>query len=324
MNGRQVPERLARSVLAVPGSSTRFFEKAARSAADVVLFDLEDAVAAGRKDGARENVVAALADLDWGPRTLAVRVNAPDSQWMYRDVVELGERAPRLDLLVVPKTERAADVHAVDMLVSQIGRAVPRATPLGLEMLVESATGLSNVEAIAAEGRHLEGLVFGPGDYAAATGARVPGIGALTRNYAVPDDDGFGDPRLLPADLWHYPLSRLLVACRAAGVRATDGPYGDFRDRAGLGASARRAAALGFDGKWVIHPDQIEVVNGAFSPSDAEVEDARAVLAALADAETRGDGAVSLGGRMLDVASIRLAERVVFRAERIAERAANG
>lgn len=311
-------------MLAVPGSSPRFFEKAARSAADAVVLDLEDAVIATHKREARENVIAALADTDWGPRTLAVRVNAPDSQWMYRDIVELGERAPRMDLLLVPKVGRAADVYAVDLLVSQIERAVPRTSPLGMEMLVESALGLSNVESIAAEGAHLEGLVFAAGDYAASTGARSSGIGALNRDYAVLDDDGSGSPRLLPGDPWHYPQSRLLVACRAHGIRATDGPFGDFRDEAGLAAAARRAAALGFDGKWVIHPGQIATCNEAFSPLPAEVADARRVLAALAEAESRGDGAVSLDGRMLDVASIRMAERVVTRAEQIAARGAVG
>ncbi len=293
--------RLQRSELTLPGSFPRFMEKAAASAADVVLLDLEDAVAPDQKEAARRNIIEALNDLDWGSKTVSVRINGLDTEYMYRDVVEVVERCPRLDMLVIPKVGVAADVYAVDVLVTQIERAKRRERRLGFEVLVETALGLTNVEAIAQSGGRLEAITFGAGDYAASLAARVDVIGGVNPDY--------------PGDMWHYPLSRIAAACRAQGLRPVDGPFGDIDDAEGYAAAARRAAALGYEGKWAIHPSQVEIANRIFSPSDKEIEWARRVTEALRRAEREGRGAVTLEGRMIDAASIRMAQRVLEKAE---------
>lgn len=312
--------RLNRSELAVPGSSPQLFEKAARSAADIVFLDLEDAVAPDRKEQARRNVISATHEIDWGTKTLSVRINGLDTPWMYRDLVDLLEQgSERLDLVMVPKVGTAADVYAVDMLVSQIEQAKGRRKRIGLELIIETALGMMNVEAIAGASPRTESLHFGVADYAASTRARTTGIGGASPDYQVladPDEEGrraafWGDP-------WHYALARMVVAARAHGLRPIDGPFGDFKDDAGFRAQARRAAALGCEGKWAIHPAQIGLANEVFTPPEAEVEKARRILAAMAEAEREGKGAVQLDGRLIDIASIRQAQALVAMVERIA------
>ena len=313
------PVRLNRSQLSVPGTSARFIEKAAASAADVVMLDLEDAVAVGDKAAARKTVIAALNDVDWGERTVSVRINALDTPFMYRDLIEVVEQGgPRLDLIMVPKVNLAADVHVLDVLLSQIEAATGRARPVGLELQIESAQGLQNADAIAAASPRIESLHFGPGDYAASIGARTTSIGGPVPDYALlADADPSGARARHLADPWHYAMARIVIAARAAGIRPLDGPYGDFRDADGLAWSAARAAALGFDGKWAIHPDQIAPINAAFSPRPDEVERARRILDALKSGAAAGRGAVVLDGRMIDAASIRQAEGLVEKARRI-------
>lgn len=298
-----IPARLNRSQLSVPASSMRFIEKAAASAADVVFLDLEDSVAPDGKAAARANAARAVGAFDWGDKTLSVRVNAWDTVWTWRDVIEvLTGASDRLDLLMLPKVHRPADVHALAALVGQVEADLGRAKPVGLELIIESAEGLMNVEAIAAASPRIEALHYGPGDYAASTGARTTAIGEGMAGY--------------PGDPWHYPLSRLLVAARAHGLRVLDGPWSAHADLDGLKIAAARTAALGFDGKWAIHPGQIETLNAVFSPPDAEVEQARRILDAMKQAAADGRGAVTLDGRMIDVASIRQAEALVRKAER--------
>ncbi|HTI67473.1 MAG TPA: CoA ester lyase [Caulobacteraceae bacterium] len=318
-----LPVRLNRSQLAVPGHSPRFIEKAAASAADVVLLDLEDAVAAGDKAAARKTVIAALNDIDWGRRAVSVRINALDTPFMYRDLIEVAEQAGlRLDLIMLPKVGTPADVHVLDMLLSQIEAATGRGRPIGLELQIETAQGLQNVDAIARASPRIESLHFGPGDYAASIGARTTSIGGAVPDYALlSDPDVQGARTTHMADPWHYALSRIVVAARAAGVRPLDGPYADFRDAEGLAWSARRAAALGFEGKWAIHPDQIAAVNAAFSPRAEEVEQARRILDALETGAAAGRGAVVLDGRMIDAASVRQAQVLVEKARRLEGRA---
>jgi malyl-CoA/(S)-citramalyl-CoA lyase len=212
----------------------------------------------------------------------------------------------RLDLLMLPKVHRPADVHALDALVAQIEREQDRAKPVGLELIIESAQGIANVDAIAAASPRVEALHYGPGDYAASTGARTTAIGEQDPAY--------------PGDLWHYPMSRILVAARANGLRALDGPWSRHADLDGLQAAARRTAAMGFDGKWAIHPGQIETINAVFTPPEGEVAQARRILAAMDEAAGQGRGAATLDGRMIDVASIRQARGLVAKAERIAGR----
>ncbi|MDP3716105.1 MAG: CoA ester lyase, partial [Burkholderiales bacterium] len=261
-------QRLTRSELAVPGVNPALFDKAVKSAADVIFLDLEDAVAPDDKPQARKNVIAALNDIDWGRKVMAVRINGLDTHFMYRDVVDLVENCPRLDMLVIPKIGVPADVYALDMLVTQIEQAQGRTKRIGFEALIETALGMANIEAIAQSSRRLEALAFGSGDFAASTRARTTIIGGLHPEYGVLSDrDVEGKRSYQQTDPWHAAQARLLVACRAYGLRPIDGPYGDFKDAEGYLAASRRVAALGYEGKWAIHPTQIEAANAVFSPS---------------------------------------------------------
>lgn len=310
--------RPQRSQLAVPASNPVFLEKAARSKADVVFLDLEDSVAVNEKAAARRNATAALNDLDWGNKTVQLRVNGLDTEFMYRDVVDVLEACPRLDMLLLPKIGTAADVYAVDMLATQIERAKRRTKRIGFDVLIETALGMANVEAIAVSSPRLEALSFGVGDYAASLRARSVEIGDGCPGYGVLIGKGpRNERRFIDADPWHYAQSRMLVACRAYGLRAIDGPYGDYSDPVGFEASARRAAALGFDGKWAIHPSQIDLANSVFTPDESELRAARRILDAMADAEREGLGAVSLDGKLIDVASIKMAENLLNNARRL-------
>lgn len=312
--------RLNRSELAVPGSQPALFEKAVRSDADIVFLDLEDAVAPDDKVPARQNVVGALNDIDWGGKTLSVRVNGLDTHYMYRDIIDLIERGgERLDLVMIPKVGTAADVYAVDMLVSQCEAAARRNKRLGFELIIETALGMSNVDAIAGASRRIESLHFGVADFAASIKARTTNIGGANRDYAVltdPDAEGWRQTHW--ADMWHYPLARMVVAARANGLRPVDGPFGDFSDPEGYRAAAARARALGCEGKWAIHPSQVKHANDTFSPGEAEVKRAKRILAAMAEAAKAGKGAVALDGRLIDLASIRQAETLVGMAELVA------
>lgn len=310
--------RLTRSELAVPGVNQALFDKAAKSAADVVFLDLEDAVAPDDKPQARKNVVAALNDLDWGRKVMAVRINGLDTHYMYRDVIDLVEQCPRLDLLIIPKVGVPADVYALDMLVTQIEQDRQRTKRIGFEVLIETALGLANVEAIAQSSRRLEALCFGSGDFAASTRARTTIIGGLHPDYGVLSDrDPQGRREFHQTDPWHAAQARLLVACRAYGLRPIDGPYGDFKDAEGYLAAARRVAALGFEGKWAIHPTQIEAANAVFSPSPDEIARARRIVEAMAQAAREGKGAVQVDGRLVDIANIRMAQNLLQKAAAI-------
>jgi malyl-CoA/(S)-citramalyl-CoA lyase len=312
--------RVNRSQLAVPGSSRKFIEKAASLAADIIMFDLEDAVAPDEKEQARRNVVEAINDLDWGERTLSVRINGLDTPFMYRDVIEVAEQAgERLDLMMVPKTGTASDVYSVDVLLTQIEWAKHRTRRIGLELMIESALGMRNIDAIAAASARTESLHFGSGDFAASIGARTLSIGGPHPGYRVlADADETGGRTAFWNDMWHYPLMRMIVAARAHGLRPIDGPFADFRDPDGFQSAATRSAVLGCEGKWVIHPSQIELANMIFTPAEEEVARARRILAAMQDAQASGAGAVTLDGRMIDVASVRQAEAIVRKADAIA------
>jgi malyl-CoA/(S)-citramalyl-CoA lyase len=317
----QATPRLHRSELAVPGSNPALFAKAAQSSADVVFLDCEDAVAPDDKEQARRNIIAALNELEWGEKTMMVRINGLDTHYMYRDVVEIVEACPRLDMLLIPKVGVAADVYALDMLVSQIESAVRREKRIGFEVLIETALGMANVEAIAQSSKRLEAMSFGVADYAASTRARTTAIGGVHKDSGVlTDRDSGGVRRYFWTDPWHAAQTRMLVACRAYGLRPIDGPFGDFGDPDGFVAAANRAAVLGYEGKWAIHPSQIELSNRVFTPSEAEVDRARRILAAMAEASQQGRGAISLDGRLIDIASIRMAETLIAKADRIARR----
>jgi citrate lyase subunit beta/citryl-CoA lyase len=298
--------RLQRSELAVPGSNPAMFPKALDSAADYVFLDLEDAVAPPDKEQARVNVIQALQEHDWRGRgkTICVRVNGIDTHYFYRDLVDVVEQAgDRLDVVLVPKVGVPADVYLVDALLTQIEAARGFSGRIGIDVLIETALGMANVEAIAQSSRRLEAMHFGVADLAASLRARTVSIGGLNPDY--------------PGDQWHAGLSRMITACRAYGLRPIDGPFGDFKDPDGFLAAARRAAALGAEGKWAIHPSQIALANEVFTPPPAEVERARRILDALAQAEREGRGAAQLDGKMIDAASARMANVVVEMAAKI-------
>ncbi len=312
--------RINRSELAVPGSQPKFFEKSAASDADVIFLDLEDSVAPDDKPQARKNVIQAINDLDWGRKTLSVRINGLDTHFMYRDVVDVLEQTGgRLDLIMIPKVGTAADVYALDMLVTQIEAAKGRAKRLGFELIIETALGLNNVAAIAAASRRLESLHFGVADFAASTRARTTIIGGANPDYAVLTDRAEDAPRETHwGDQWHFAIARMVVAARANGLRPVDGPFGDFNDPDGYRAAGKRARALGCEGKWAIHPSQVALANEVFSPSAKEVDKARRILTAMKQAQAEGRGAVALDGRLIDLASIRQAEALVRKADQVA------
>ena len=301
--------RLQRSELAVPASNPGMIDKAAEGPADYVFLDLEDAVAPSEKVQARKNAIQALNDIDWAAKgkTVSVRINGLDTHYMYRDVVDIMEQAgSKVHTLLVPKVGVTGDLYMVDALVNQIEQGCGYTTRVGLEALIETALGMANVEAIAQFGGRLEALHFGVADYSASMRARTTNIGGLNPMY--------------PGDQWHAAISRMVVACRAYGLRPIDGPFGDFGDPEGYKDGARRAAALGCEGKWAIHPSQVALANDVFSPPDAEVTKARRIIEALRAAEAMGKGAAQLDGRMIDAASEKMANNVLVVADAIAAR----
>ena len=317
----QATPRLHRSELAVPGSNPTFMEKSAASAADVIFLDLEDAVAPDDKERARTNIVQALNEIDWGSKTMMIRINGLDTHYMYRDVVDSVEACPRLDMILIPKVGGAQDVYAIDVLVTQIEQAKKREKKLGFEVLIETALGMANVEAIAQSSKRLEAMSFGVADYAASTRARSTVIGGVNPDYVVlSDKDEGGQRQEFWGEPWRCAQSRMLGACRAYGLRPGDGPFGDFSDPDGFRAAAKRCAVLGYEGKWAIHPSQIELANEVFTPSEAEVTKARRILVAMDEAAKAGKGAVSLDGRLIDIASIRMAEALIQKADAMAAR----
>ncbi|WP_298970987.1 CoA ester lyase [uncultured Roseobacter sp.] len=302
-------QRLQRSELAVPASNTTMIDKAATGAADYVFLDLEDAVAPPEKEQARRNAIQALNDIDWASKgkTVSVRINGLDTHYMYRDVVDVMEQAgDRVHTLLVPKVGVTSDLYMVDAMVNQIEQGRGLKTRVGLEALIETALGMANVEAIAQFGGRLEALHFGVADYAASMRARTTNIGGLNPEY--------------PGDQWHASITRMVIACRAYGLRAIDGPFGDFSDPDGYLDGARRAAALGCEGKWAIHPSQVALANEVFSPPETEVTKAERIIDELRKAENEGRGAASLDGKMIDAASEKMARNIIDVAKAIAEK----
>ncbi|MEU1723934.1 CoA ester lyase [Nonomuraea sp. NPDC005692] len=289
--------RSRRSVLSVPGSNPRFLEKAQTLPADEVFLDLEDSVAPLAKDEARKNVVTALREGDWTGKTRAVRVNDLTTMWTYRDVIEVVEGAGQfLDCLILPKVQDPTEVVWLDTLLTQIERSMGyEVGRIGIEAQIENARGLVNVDAIAGSSRRLEALVFGPADFMASINMRTLVVGEQPPGY----EEG---------DAYHYILMRLLMAARMHDLQVIDGPYLQIKDVEGYRRIARRAAALGFDGKWVLHPLQVEAANEVFSPSQEDYDHAELILEAYEHYTTvERRGAVMLGDEMIDEASRKMA-----------------
>jgi len=303
-------QRVQRCELAVPGSNPGMFEKAMKSGVDFIFLDLEDAVAPDDKLQARKNIIEAINDMDWEGHgvTISVRINGLDTQYMVRDVVDLMEQCgDKLKTILIPKVGVYADVYMVEAMVNQLEMQQGLKNRVGIECLIETALGMANVEDIAKQGAlggRMEALHFGVADYAASNRARTTNIGGLNPDY--------------PGDQWHAAISRMTVACRAYGLRPIDGPFGDFNDPDGYRLAAKRAAALGCEGKWAIHPSQVELANEVFTPPAAEIEKAHRILAALKQAAAEGKGAAALDGRLIDAASEKMAQNVVNAAQAIA------
>jgi malyl-CoA/(S)-citramalyl-CoA lyase len=314
------PPRLHRSELAVPGSNVRMLEKAPSLGADIVMLDLEDAVAPDDKLQARLNVVDALRELDWSRCSVSLRINGLDTHWCYRDVVDVVEAAgEHLDQIMIPKVSGAGDVHFVATLLDQIEVAEGLQRRIGLSVLIETAIGMVNIDEIAkACPERMEAMVFGVADYAASLQSHTTSIGGASPDYAIlTDPDSAGGRERHWGDQWHYALARIAVTCRAHGLRPIDGPFGDFNDPDGYVAAARRAAMLGYEGKWAIHPSQVPLANEVFTPDAHVVERTRRIIAAMRSAAQAGQGAVSLDGRLIDAASIRMAETLLAKLEQI-------
>jgi malyl-CoA/(S)-citramalyl-CoA lyase len=305
------PVRIQRSELAVPATSPRFFAKAAAGPADTLFLDLEDAVAPSQKDQARAQAIEALRQVDWGTKTVAVRVNGLDTPWALQDIVDIARHAPRLDLILLPKTGSGFDVRFVDQLLTLVERETGRSSRIGIEVLIETARGVANVEEIAQASDRLEAMIFGVGDYTVDMRTHDRVFGRPSERYAVlTDADTAGTRQRHWNDQWHFAMARIATACRAWGLRPIDGPFTDFGDADGYRASALRAKALGFEGKWAIHPSQIELGNEVFSPSAEELEWAAQVTELLERTTREGQGAVGAKGVLIDMAHLKLADSI--------------
>lgn len=277
--------------------------KAAASAADAVCIDLEDAVAPAEKAASRGHVVQALRTIDFGRRTRIVRINGVDTQYAYRDLVDVIEAAgDRVDLVMVPKAGGARDVVFVDMMLTQIEAHRGFADRIGIEAQIESAAGFVYLREIAAASPRLEALILGAGDYAASMKMPASGIGELDAN-----------DELYPGHRYHAVMHGIVAAARAHGLRCMDGPYSAYKDAAGFERSCRIGRAMGFDGKQCIHPGQLDTANTVFSPTDAEVAAAAALVEAFDSAVAAGQGAATHDGRMIDAASLRMARTILDR-----------
>jgi malyl-CoA/(S)-citramalyl-CoA lyase len=312
-----------RSLLAVPATSPRFLEKAAQGSADAIFIDLEDAVVNALKPRARAAATAAINGLDWGRRIVAVRVNGLGTSWGWRDILDVVEACPRLDHILLPKCEAPGDVHAVDVMIRSAEAAASRDRKVGVMGLIETARGVANVEAIAQAGGGLQALVFGGGDYQLDLGSFQRAVGAPSADYVVlTDDDGASARERHWNDLWHFATTRIANACRAFGLLPIDGPFSGIRDVEGLRAAARRAGALGFEGKMAIHPSQVEIIHEVLTPTAAQTAWANEVIDAMAAAEREGRGAVKdKNGEMIDLMHIKLAKKLLDRAASIGGKA---
>lgn len=307
------PARPNRSQLFGPGSRPELFEKMAASAADVINLDLEDSVAPDDKDKARANIIAASHELDWGNKYLSVRINGLDTPHWYKDVVELLEKgSERIDQIMIPMVGNAADIYAVDALVTAVERAQGREKQISFEVIIETAAGIAHVEEIAAASPRLQAMSLGYADFAASMGMATTGIGGTQENYYMIHDGQTNYP-----DPWHYAVSAIVAACRTHGVLPVDGPFGDFSNDEAYIAHARRVATLGMVGKWAIHPKQVKLANEVFSPTPEAVAEAREILAVMEEAKKNGLGATTYKGKLIDIASMKQAQVIVRQAELI-------
>ncbi len=290
-----------RSNLSVPGHVAKMHAKAVECAADVVMLDLEDSVPVDRKGQAREQVIKTLQELDWSAKTVTVRINSLDTPYGYRDLLEVAESSGAvIDAIVIPKVNTVSDIHFTDHMLNGIEMAHGLTGTIGIEASIETAEGLLNAADIAAASPRISTLVFGIADYSASVGARLVSLSG----------HGEKEEDLYPGHRWHYPLSQMVMSAKAAGAMAIDAPYGNFKDSEGLRKAAVMTCALGCDGKWAIHPSQIDVINQVFTPADEDIALAQKVLQANEEALSTGKGAIAVEGRMVDQATVRMARQL--------------
>lgn len=290
-----------RSTLSVPGHIEKMHVKASRQNADVVILDLEDSVPVEAKASARALVIQSIQTLDWHDIAVTVRINGLDTPFAYRDLLETAEAAgPRIEAVVVPKVDHPGDIHFVSRMLDGIEAAKGFSNRIRIEAIIESAQGLDQVSRIAGASDRMMALVFGIVDYSASIGARLVAMSG----------HGEKEEEIYPGHRWNFEMSRIVMAAKTYGLFALDAPYGNFKDPEGLRRSAAVSCALGYDGKWAIHPDQIDIINEVFSPSKEEIQRAVKVLAANKEAQEKGRGAVAVDGRMVDQATVRLARQL--------------
>ena len=296
------PKRARRCQLSVPGSSEKMMAKATGLEVDHIFLDLEDAVAPAEKPSARSKIIEALNSLDFGNSVRCVRINDIETPWAYKDIIEVVTGAgENLDTIMIPKVKYAHEVKWVDILINQIEQDIGLKHRIGIELLIEEVEGIQNVDEIAVATPRLEAMVFGMGDYSASQGVDVKE--AMSSGESI-----------YPGDIWHYQRQRVVIACRAAGIDAVDGPFGNFRDPESYEREATRAMVLGCVGKWAIHPAQVEVAQRVFSPTQEEVDRARKIVQAYDAAVARGEGAAQVDDAMIDAASVRLVQNTLDKA----------
>lgn len=302
--------RLRRSIISVPANREKMITKAFLLDADMIMLDLEDSVPVHEKEEARKRVVAVFREQDWKNKVRSYRINGMDTPFAYRDLIDVVEQAGEfIDVIVVPKVNDAAEIKAIDYILTQIEARLGLKRRIGLEASIETAEGMLRAGDIAFSSTRLEALVFGVADYGASVTMMSKGI------------SGHGDQEdFYPGHRWHFPLSRMVMAAKAAGLAAIDAPYGDYKDPEGLKRSCLLSAALGYDGKWVIHPDQIRIINELYTPSEEDVERSARIVEAYRQAQSEGCGSLAIDGKMVDAASIRVAQVITSQWEMIAKK----
>ena len=309
-----IPERLNRCQLFGPGSRPELFEKMATSKADVINLDLEDSVAPPSKEEARKNISEAITRIDWGTKTLSVRINGLDTEYWVDDILSLlDNKNERLDCIMIPKAGNSSDIYAVDAFVTALEKKNKRKKEINFEVIIETAAGLENINEIAVSSERLISMSFGVADYAASMGMQTTNIGGTQSGYYTLSEKG--EKQLM--DPWHQPMVSMIATCRANGLLPVDGPFGDISDKEGYIAQAKRSATLGMAGKWAIHPSQIELANEIFTPSKEALENAHGIIKAMEDAEKEGAGAAVFNGKLIDIASIKQAKVLIDQHEKI-------
>ena len=310
-SNKNIKVRLNRSELAVPGTRVDFFEKAAKSKADIIFLDLEDSVSINEKLVARSNVIEAINDINWQEKTLSIRVNSYNTEFMNEDIKAIMKNtSSRLDLLMFPKVNSSKEVRHFNKLITNYEKKFNRKKKIGFEIIIETTLGLININEIALASKRNESLHFGAADFAASIGAKTTNIGGVNRNYGVLDIKGRKRSFFLN-DIWHFALFKIVLTAHAYGLRAVDCPFGDFSDEEGFNSSAKSSYTMGFDGKMVIHPSQINLSNKIFSPTNKEILEAKEILMQMRLAKKKGKGAIAFNGKLLDIVSIKQAENIV-------------